>query len=100
MGRDSSRAREAKPTVAAIGTEQVQVWDGAALANGYFVGTSASLQSLAVTALFWEYRAISENNAVVVAEEVSAAMRDSEGTPVLLVRTRALAAGCLMRREQ
>ena len=69
---------EAKPTVAAIGTEQVQVWDGAALANGYFVGTSASVAvASGISALFWEYRAISENNAVVVAEEVSAAMRDS-----------------------
>ncbi len=67
----------AKPSVAAIGTESVELWDGSALANGTFTGTSASVAvASGIAALYWEFRGAAESDPVVLSAEVAAALQD------------------------
>lgn len=67
-----------KPSVTAIGTENVQLWNGTALAPGTFTGTSASVAAASgIAAMYWEFRSAAETNAVVLSAEVAAALRDS-----------------------
>lgn len=67
-----------KPSVTAIGTEAVQLWNGTALELGTFTGTSASVAAASgIAALYWEFRGAAETNVNVLAAEVAAALRES-----------------------
>ena len=67
-----------KPSITAIGAENVQLWDGTALAPGTFTGTSASVAAASgIAALYWEFRGAAETNVNVLAAEVAAALRES-----------------------
>ena len=67
-----------KPSVTAIGTEGVQLWNGTALESGTFTGTSASVAAASgIAALYWEFRAVAETNVNVLSAEVAAALRES-----------------------
>jgi hypothetical protein len=67
-----------KPSVTAIGTEGVQLWNGTALESGTFTGTSASVAAASgIAALYWEFRAAAETDVNVLAVEVASALRNS-----------------------